>query len=203
MKTHFSGAFSPGRLIETPGKPMPIGSRNAAIPALSFFEMDPELAALELCRLARKRRPPRLLLPKIPRSETRSPATESHRELREQRRTMGDHFDPAWVAFINTMGCPFQPFFFFNNHGNPRECQPLELPFTEPIGTRGSIVTLRNLTSARRSPGTRGSSRLAAFDRLELKECFYGAVDLPCSPFRVRAQVEIGARSPGLTSSSH
>ncbi len=61
--------------------------------------------------------------------------------LRKKLETLSSKLDPEWVAFMRTLGRPFHEFFFFNNHGEPRECQPDELPFTEPIGTRGAVIT--------------------------------------------------------------
>src|SRR5215207_7405081 len=35
------------------------------------------------------------------------------KHLRDQRRALASSLDPDWVALMDTLGCPFQPFFFF------------------------------------------------------------------------------------------
>ena len=36
-------------------------------------------------------------------------------QVRKERRALSATLDPEWVAFIDTFGCAFHPFFFFNN----------------------------------------------------------------------------------------
>ncbi len=95
---------------------------------------------------------------------------------------------------MTTLGCPFQPLYFFNNHGNPRECGPEELPFSEPIGTRGSVVTFESAFRDERSWDTGLKQDLRFLRELELDECYYGAARCPVHPFL--SELEPGLRSP-------
>jgi uncharacterized protein (TIGR02996 family) len=105
-------------------------------------------------------------------------------QQRMQRRALGSALDPNWVTFINTLGCHFQPFFFFNNSSQrPHAFEPAELPFAEPIGTRGAVITF---ASDFRDPKSwdQGLMRdLRFLCQLELGECAYGAASCPVHPF--------------------
>jgi uncharacterized protein (TIGR02996 family) len=80
--------------------------------------------------------------------EVRREADEwkARKALRDVRRRLAAtlQLHPAWVAFLDTLACSFQPFFFFSNHGEPREFRPEELPFAEQIGTRGAVVAFES-----------------------------------------------------------
>ena len=118
--------------------------------------------------------------PEVKREADERRATEP---LRTQRRTLSATLDPAWVAFIDTLGCPFQPFFFFDNHGNRREFRPDELPFAEPIGTRGAIVTFESDFRDESCWGQGLMDDLRFLREFELGECYYGAATCPLHPF--------------------
>ncbi len=118
--------------------------------------------------------------PEVRREAEERQATEP---LRRRMREVGARIDPEWAAFIGTLGCPFRPFYFFNNHGNPRECRPEELPFAEPIGTRGNIVTFQSDFRDGRSWNAGLMQDLRALSQLELDGCFYGAATCPAHPF--------------------
>ena len=109
---------------------------------------------------------------------------------RERWRALGSGVDPDWLAFINSLGCPFQPFFFFNNHGDPRECQPDELPFAESIGTRGSVITFESDFRDEESWGPGLMRDLGFLSRLELDECYCGAATCPVHPFICELKAE-------------
>jgi uncharacterized protein (TIGR02996 family) len=109
---------------------------------------------------------------------------------RERRRALGSGVDPDWLAFINSLGCPFQPFFFFNNHGDPHECQPDELPFAESIGTRGSVITFESDFRDEESWGPGLMRDLGFLSKLELDECFSGAATCPVHPFICELKAE-------------
>src|SRR5262249_34954006 len=118
--------------------------------------------------------------PEVKREADERRATEP---LRTQRRTLSATLDPAWVAFIDTLGCPFQPFLFFDNQGNPREFRPDELPFAEPIGTRGAIVTFESDFRDESCWGQGLMDDLRFLREFELGECYYGAATCPLHPF--------------------
>jgi uncharacterized protein (TIGR02996 family) len=103
--------------------------------------------------------------------------------LRNQRRALAASLDPGWVALIDSLACPFQPFFFFNNHGNPNEFRPDELPFAEQIGTRGAIVTFANDFREETCWDSGLTDDLRFLGQLELGECYYGAATCPLHPF--------------------
>jgi uncharacterized protein (TIGR02996 family) len=103
--------------------------------------------------------------------------------LSKQRDEMSADMDRGWLAFMNTLGRPFRPFFFFNNHGNPRECHAEELPFTERIGTRGLAVTFESAFRDERSWDAGLMHDLSFLCQLELTECAYGAASCPIHPF--------------------
>ena len=152
-------------------------------PRARFLRMDPELARLKYVAWLERDGHLDDYVREFPEVKREAEQWRATAKLRGQRQTMGDHFDPAWVAFVNTMGCPFEPFFFFNNHGNPHECQPDELPFAEPIGTRGSIVTFKSDFCEEMSWDQGLMPDLKLLTGLELKECFYGAATCPVHPF--------------------
>ncbi len=82
----------------------------------------------------------------------------------------------ASLLFAETLGAPFRRRTFF-------ECEPEDLPFTEPIGTRGWLVTF-----AFQFLGVGSSDRgllrdLDTLSKLELSTCRYGATDTPVLPF--------------------
>ncbi len=152
-------------------------------PRAQFLRMDPELAHLSFVAWLEKDGHLDDYVQKFPEVKREAEERKATAKLREQRRTMGDHFDPAWVAFVNTLGCRFEQFFFFNNHGKPRECQPDELPFAEPIGTRGSIVTFESDFREEKSWDQGLMPDLKLLTGLELKDCFYGAATCPVHAF--------------------
>jgi uncharacterized protein (TIGR02996 family) len=118
--------------------------------------------------------------PEVQREAVERQATE---HLRQQRRTLSAMLDPEWVAFINTLGCSFRPFLFFNNHGNAHECRPDELPFAERIGTRGSVVTFESDFQDGKTFDQGLMRDLRFLCHLELGECAYGAARCPVHPF--------------------
>src|SRR4051812_36323274 len=68
------------------------------------------------------------------------PVVEAYHALdlaRERGRTLARGINLAWVSVVESMGCPFEPFGFFDNTTVPVACQPGDLPFAEPVGTRG------------------------------------------------------------------
>jgi uncharacterized protein (TIGR02996 family) len=104
-------------------------------------------------------------------------------KLRKRLATLRPRIDPAWTAFMDTLACPFRPFFFFNNHGSPREFGPEELPFKEQLGTRGAVVTF---ASAFRDGSSWDPSLLPDLEflcRLQPGNCYYGAATCPVHPF--------------------
>lgn len=108
---------------------------------------------------------------------------QSTKQLLNQLEGLSADIDQDWLAFMNTLACPFRPFFFFNNHGNPSECQPDELPFAEPIGTRGAVITTESAFRDEDSlkPGLMQDLRFLT--ELKLDECNYGAATCPVHPF--------------------
>lgn len=115
------------------------------------------------------------------------------RRLAEQRRSseatrqelevLNSHFDPDWVAFMNTLACPFREFYFFSNHGEPQECTTEELPFKEPIGTRGAVITFGSAFSDDGAWDAQLMPDLRFLCELELRNCYYGAATCPVHPF--------------------
>ena len=75
-----------------------------------------------------------------------------------------------------TLGVAFQPRSFFDG-------TPEDLPFTEPIGMRGWLVTFASQFSgpATEDPGLHQD--IEALSRLKLGRCQYGATDAPIIPF--------------------
>jgi hypothetical protein len=104
------------------------------------------------------------------------------RAEREARARLAASHDPGWVALLDTLGRPFAPFFFFDNHGSEREIEAGELPFAEPIGTRGAVVTFGSDFHA---PSIDAGlfEDLALLARLPLGDCAYGAATCPLHPF--------------------
>jgi uncharacterized protein (TIGR02996 family) len=131
--------------------------------------------------------------PPVKREARQRQATDA---VRKQRRALGATLDPQWVAFINTLGCPFRPFYFFNNHGNPREMAAKELPFTEPIGTRGAVLTFKSDFREAASWAPELPADLRFLCQLNLDECAYGAASCPLHPFICELKTDKPKRRP-------
>jgi uncharacterized protein (TIGR02996 family) len=102
---------------------------------------------------------------------------------RQQLSPLGATIDPGWLAFMETLGCPFRPFFFFSNAGVPAELEVDELPFTDPIGTRGAIITFESAFRAG-DPGDPGLvSDLRFLCELRPGNCWSGAATCPIHLF--------------------
>lgn len=101
---------------------------------------------------------------------------------RSERRELQKKLDPYWTAFIDSLGCRFEPFLFFNNTGS-NVIRPDELTFTEPIGTRGNLVTFESdfCDELSWSQGLMTDIRFLA--ELECVVCYYGAASCPTHPF--------------------
>jgi uncharacterized protein (TIGR02996 family) len=119
---------------------------------------------------------------------------EANRRWRERMAALGAAVDPGWLATVDTLGRPFRPFFFWDNTG-PRAFQEGELPFREPIGTRGAVVTFQSAFrgEAAWQPGL--DQDLSFLCRLRLTVCEYGAASCPVHPFLC----EVGAGHRPLT----
>ena len=125
--------------------------------------------------------------PEIRRLACEQSAFESTRKNLE---TLSSQLDDKWVSFVRTLGRPFEEFFFFNNHGDPRECQPEELPFKEPIGTRGAVITFATAFASANAWDSGLMSDLTFLRGLELTECEYGAATCPVHPFICELEAE-------------
>lgn len=78
--------------------------------------------------------------------------------------------------FAQTLGAPFRRRAFF-------ECTPEDLPFNQPIGMRGWLVTFA-FHFLRAEPSDTGLLRdLEVLSRLQLGTCRYGATDADVLPF--------------------
>ncbi|HEV8379908.1 MAG TPA: hypothetical protein VGP99_13740, partial [Tepidisphaeraceae bacterium] len=104
--------------------------------------------------------------------------------LRTQRRALASSLDPDWCAFFNTLACPFEPFLFFNNHGDLQEFKPEDLPFIQRIGTRGSILTFESDFRDEKSWDQGLMRDLLFLTEIQLPvQCYYGAATCPIHPF--------------------
>ncbi len=152
-------------------------------PRGQFVRMDPELECISYVAWLETDGHLDYYLEKFPEVKREAEDRKRTAPPRAQRHALGSHFDPNWVAFLNTMGCRFQPFFFFNNHGSPRECQPDELPFAERIGTRGPVITFESDFRKERAWDEGLMRELGFLMQLKLETCFYGAATCPVHPF--------------------
>jgi uncharacterized protein (TIGR02996 family) len=123
--------------------------------AAEFLRMDPALERIRSYAEGRERR--------------------AAQHLRQERRALSSTLDANWVAFINTLACPFRPFSFL--------CREDELPFAERIGTRGLVITLEPdfRHGASWDEGLMGDLRFLS--ELELGRCWYGAANMAVYPF--------------------
>jgi uncharacterized protein (TIGR02996 family) len=152
-------------------------------PRAQFLRMDPALERISYVAWLESDGYLDFYLRTFPEVRREAEERQATAQLREQRRAVGSKLDPDWVAFINTFGSPFEPFFFFNNSGNPRECQPDELPFAEPIGARGAVITFEADFRDERS-WDQGLMRDVGFlTGLQLENCYSGAATCPVHPF--------------------
>lgn len=118
------------------------------------------------------------------RPEAAAQVNEVHanRRFREQLTALPHPPADEWLTLIDTLARPFIPFFFWNNTGAP-SFAPGELPFREPIGTRGTVVTFESAFRGENAwqPGL--LEDLAFLRGLSLEECYYGAASCPTHPF--------------------
>jgi uncharacterized protein (TIGR02996 family) len=109
-------------------------------------------------------------------------AVQSEKRLADRLEAITPAIDPGWRAFMETLGRPFHPFFFWNNTG-PRAFGPGELPFREPIGTRGMVVTFQSAFRGDRLWDAALVRELQLLHRLRLRVCYYGSASCPAHPF--------------------
>lgn len=164
-----------------------LDARGEALRA-EFLRLDPEISRLDCVRWLEADTEGDLSYYFKKVSDLR-PIVKAYHALdpaRERGRELARGIDPGWAAFVEAMGCPFEPFGFFDNTTVPVACQPEALPFAEPIGTRGPIVTF---ASDFREPDaySEGLVRdLGFLATLELEDCHYGAASCPVHPFLCR-----------------
>jgi hypothetical protein len=154
-----------------------------ADPGTRLVRMDPELARISCVAWLEKCGELKRYLHKFPEVTREWESRQAMEPFLKERIALGEVCDPSWLAFMDTLGCPFQPFYFFNNHGVPKECAPHELPFTEPIGTRGALLTFESdfRDGGHFDEGLLKDLRFLA--QLDLGECAYGAASCPVHPF--------------------
>jgi len=101
-------------------------------------------------------------------------------KLQNQVKQLGTRLDPKWLAFVNTLGRPVR---IGARHRDFFDCEPSQLPFTEPIGLRGRIMTFQSNFRSDRSWEANLTKDLRLLSELELGECAYGAACIPLHPF--------------------
>jgi uncharacterized protein (TIGR02996 family) len=102
---------------------------------------------------------------------------------RERGRMLAQEIAPAWATFVESMGCPFEPFGFFDNGSVPVACEPGNLPFAEPIGVRGPVVTFASDFRGSDAYSDGLAEDLKFLATLDLEDCHYGAARCPVHPF--------------------
>ncbi len=112
---------------------------------------------------------------------------ERHASSLAQFEALRGMADDGWLAFMDSLGRPFRPFLFFNNTG-PRSFAGPEMPFTEAVGTRGTVVTFASSfrDASAWCPGLVADLRL--LQRLPLRTCYSGAASCPVHPFLCEAK---------------
>jgi uncharacterized protein (TIGR02996 family) len=161
-------------------------------PRAPFLELDPALERISYVAWLESQGSFDYYLKRFPEVKRDADERLATDPVRLQRRTLGATLDPDWVAFIDTLGCPFEPFFFFNNHGNAREWQPTELPFAEPIGTRGAVITFESDFRDGKACDHGLMQDLRFLSQLKLDECYYGAASCPVHPFICQLKPKTG-----------
>lgn len=91
--------------------------------------------------------------------------------------------DSKWLAFVESLGRPFEPFYFFSNHGRPAEFPAADLPFNQQIGSRGFVVTFPNDFRDDSAFDVGLLDDLGQLRELEVENCFYGAASCPIHTF--------------------
>lgn len=159
-------------------------------PRAEILRLNPELGRIRCATWLEAEGTLDSYLEKIPELKLEAEGWWATARQRERLRALGSGVDPNWLAFIGSLGWPFQPFFFFNNRGNPRECQPDELPFAESIGTRGSVITFESDFREGASWGPGLMRDLGFLGDLELDDCYFGAAMCPVHPFICQLKAE-------------
>jgi uncharacterized protein (TIGR02996 family) len=121
---------------------------------------------------------------------------EGHRGAESAFEALRGVADKSWLAFMGSLGRPFRPFLFFANSA-PRAFEGPELPLTETIGTRGSVVTLASSFRDEKAwcPGLVDDLRFLR--GLPRANCFSGAAACPLHPFLCEVE-KGGKRLPGI-----
>jgi uncharacterized protein (TIGR02996 family) len=104
----------------------------------------------------------------------------SESNLERRHRELAATIDPGWLTLVTTLGRPFQQ--------GPRsrdffDCEASERPFTEPLGTRGRIVTFECQFRGEQIWQAGLAEDLQLLSGLELDECAYGAASIAMHPF--------------------
>lgn len=143
---------------------------NWTLPRLSFVDWVVQRSTLEF------------YLHTFPELHQQLPELDANAWWRNRQATFASAMDSLWLATIDTLGRPFRPFYFWNNTG-PKSFQEGELPFIEPIGTRGPLVTFESAFNGESawSPGL--AEDLHFVSQLELGDCISGAASCPVHPF--------------------
>src|SRR5215468_727986 len=84
-------------------------------PRAQFLRLDPELERISYVAWLEGDGHLDYYLQNFPEVKREADERNATAPLRKQRQSLGSALDPAWVAFIDTLGCAFQPFFFFDN----------------------------------------------------------------------------------------
>jgi uncharacterized protein (TIGR02996 family) len=136
--------------------------------------------------------------PEVARQIEEWPAREKERRL---ARALPGWVSPAWVAFMDSLGRPFEPYLFWNN-GTPQAFQPEELPFSRRVGTRGSVITFEGEFESDESWDPGLPKDLLFLTRLDLSaNCAYGAASCPVYPFLCELAPGRGPAEPHVPAS--
>ena len=152
-------------------------------PRAPFLRMNPEVGRINyVAWLEKDGSLADYYVQKFPELKRAAQEWKKTQNLRNQRAALGAKLDPVWVAFISTLGCSFQPFDFFDAF------KLHQLPFAEPIGTRGAIVTNSSSFRDEKCWSLGLMEDLRFLCQLELSYCAYGAADCPVHPFLCQLQ---------------
>ena len=163
------------------GSFMPIGWRNKATSAVNFFVQSLRLTGSTLSRGFKEMITSAYFCNILVLSSRKKMRSVLSEEVREHLRKLFELIDPSWLAFMTTLGCPFRPYFFYNETDLERSHD--KLPFTEPIGSRGGVITFESAFRAEKAWDTGLMHELGFLCQLELGECAYGAATCPVYPF--------------------
>lgn len=151
-------------------------------PRAGLLRLDPDVPRIHFLDWVQRRGVLAYYLERHPELHEQLWDLRSKRWLVDRLEALAGAAEPEWLAFMDTLGRPFHPFYFWNNSG-PQAFKGNQLPFRDPIGTRGAVVTFESAFRSEECWDSPLMADLRFLRELRLGDCAYGAASCPLHPF--------------------